>query len=125
MVFVEKVDTLQLKNNFNQFYIADLRGKQSFLVAHLKDSLWFKDSQEIISYISKNVIDKPLLLLCFSKVRAEKSAKELVSNSDFLEKYHHSKIFFYDGGFIELGDCGLPIEEQLPYPPPLQAVSNL
>ena len=58
---------------------------------------------------SKNNLHKPLLILCFSSVRAKSFAQSLAKNSDFLALYGHNRLYYLECGIMEAYDAGLEI----------------
>lgn len=62
--------------SLKQYSIIDIRGKQSFTLAHLEDSINLTTIDEIINFICSNN-NFPILLVCFSSKKAKKMAENL------------------------------------------------
>lgn len=101
--------------NLNQplpYIVIDLRGKQSFEVGHIRDSISLQTYQQVLGFLSKQTLLYPLLFVCFSKKKSMDMAKRLslILNTDI---YPHSKIYYLDGGILEVSDpeSGIPLVE--------------
>ena len=105
------------KFSLDDFYLIDIRGKQAFLAAHLKNSHHLPSQNEIISFfksqnekcLREKIPLKPLLILCFSAVRARKMSENLAKNAEFLALYPHNEIFYLNCGIMEAFDSGFEV----------------
>lgn len=104
------------------FCVIDIRGKQSFLAAHLPNSHHLVNEDEISQFVLQNATSKPLLILCFSAKRAKQMCEFLATNANFTTNYAREEIFYLNCGVMELSDAGFELTSFAPTPhknPPL------
>lgn len=96
------------------FCVIDIRGKQSFLAAHLNHSLHLASESEIKQFVRQNRALQPLLILCFSAKRAKQMCEILAADAEFAASYAREEIFYLNCGVMELGDNGFKLTSFTP-----------
>lgn len=106
--------------DFSNFCIIDIRGRQSFLSAHLRDSHNLQTKNEIIDFLlsqahlqtgahSQN--QKPILFVCFSSTKARAMCEGVAKDSAFVAHYGFDKVYYLDCGIMEAFESGLEVCE--------------
>lgn len=102
--------------DFNNFCIIDIRGKQAFLSAHLRDSHNFQSKDEIIDFLhsqahSQAANQKPILFVCFSSIKARAMCESVAKDKAFLAYYGFDRVYYLDCGIMEAFESGLEVCE--------------
>lgn len=102
--------------DFNNFCIIDIRGKQAFLSAHLRDSHNFQSKDEIIDFLrsqehSQATNQKPILFVCFSSIKARAMCESVAKDKAFLAHYGFDRVYYLDCGIMEAFESGLEVCE--------------
>ncbi|PAF46113.1 hypothetical protein BKH46_08995 [Helicobacter sp. 12S02634-8] len=98
--------TTQLKD-LSSFVIIDIRSQQSFLSAHLRDSISLQTPTQILEFLHTDG-NKPIALICFSSKRAKEMAIKLAKELD-KSFYPHMNIYYFDKGIMELDASCFPL----------------
>ena len=114
---VLKLDLRDFVANEDGFCLVDIRGKQSFLAAHLRASHHLSSQDDIVCFVVSQVPQKPLLLVCFSSVKAKKMCENLANDDEFLASYANDTIFYLDCGIMEAFDNGFEPFSDFAQPP--------
>ena len=124
MLLISKLNVFDLvecekcaNHSLQDFCVIDLRGKQAFLAAHLKNSHHLPSEDKILSFLKhyskkdlfKIALPKPFLILCFSAIRARKMSENLAKNTEFLTLYPHKELFYLNCGIMEAFDSGFEL----------------
>lgn len=111
-LFTTKISLLDLQKNFSGFCILDIRGRQAFLGAHLRDSHNLQTKNEVINFINshpKNATQKPILIVCFSSIKAKKMCESIAKDTAFAKNYRFDKVHYLDCGIMEAFDNGFEV----------------
>lgn len=114
--FIKTIDTYTLKENLQDFCIIDIRGKQAFLSAHLRDSHNFQSKDEIMDFLrsqahSQATNQKPILFVCFSSIKAMAMCESVAKDKAFLAHYGFDRVYYLDCGIMEAFESGLQVCE--------------
>lgn len=102
---IKDIGTLQ------DFCIVDIRGIQAFVSAHLQNSHHLPNQNDIVRFIASKSTQKPLLLVCFSSIKAKQMCENLTNDDEFLASYTNDTIFYLNCGIMEAFDNGFEVCE--------------
>ena len=117
--FIKTIDTHTLKENLQDFCIIDIRGRQSFLSAHLSKSHNLQGKDEIIDFLrpqnshsqTQSTNQKPILFVCFSSTKARAMCESVARDNAFLAYYGFDRVYYLDCGIMEAFESGLEVCE--------------
>ena len=106
-LFITKISLLDLQKKFSDFCIIDIRGSQAFLSARLRDSHNIQTKDKVIDFVdshSKNAMQKPILFVCFSSIKARKMCESVAKDTAFAKNYGFDEVHYLDCGIMEAFD---------------------
>ena len=109
---IQTLNINTLNKDFINFRIIDIRGKQAFLSAHLRDSYNLPTKREIIDFInsnSKEKSQKPILFVCFSSIKAKQMCESMAKDKAFAKNYSFDKVYYLDCGIMEVFESGFEV----------------
>ncbi|NLK67041.1 MAG: rhodanese-like domain-containing protein [Campylobacteraceae bacterium] len=92
------------KLNLDKHLLIDIRSKERYLTAHIKNSLNLNSEEQILNFIKENS-KQEYVFCCFTSVGAKQMAQKIASIVG------GENIYYLDASLLEAKSCGFDIVE--------------